>query len=74
MILNVIIESTDPIEMHQQYEKAFMDSKGGMESIEFSGVFRFHPDFEVEHQKLGNGRKTRFKLLLVDMDQKIKIL
>ena len=75
MILNVIIEPTDSIEMHQQYEKAFMDSKGGMESIEFSGVFRFHPDFEVEQlhrsKHFGSGRITRFKLYKV---KKIKTL
>ena len=74
MILNVIIESTDPIEIHEQYEKAFIDSEGGIEPIEFSGPFRFDPDFEVEYNQFKNARKTRFKLLLVDMDQKIKIL
>ena len=74
MILNVIIEPTDPIEMHQQYEKAFIDSKGGMEPIEFSGMFRFDPDFEVEYNQFKNARKTRFKLLLIDGEQYIGCL
>ena len=66
MILNVIIEPTDPIEIHEQYEKAFIDSEGGMEPIEFSGMFRFDPDFEIEyHKQRFSGRTTRFKLRLV---------
>ena len=70
MILNVIIESTDPIEIHEQYEKAFIDSEGGIEPIEFSGPFRFDPDFEVEQlhrsKHFGSGRITRFKLYSVN--------
>ena len=71
MILNVIIEPTDPIEMHQQYEKAFIDSKGGMDPIEFSGKFIFDPAyFEVEQQHISGqyftGRITRFKLYSVN--------
>jgi len=70
MILNVTIERVDPIEMHQQWEKKYIDSKGGMEPIEFDGMkFRFHKDFEVEQehksQQYCTGRTTRFKLLLV---------
>ena len=69
MILNVIIEPTDPIEMHQQYEELYMDSHGGYLPVEFPGKFRFDLNFEVEQQhrseKLGNGRITRFKLHLV---------
>ena len=69
MILNVIIEPTDPIEIHQRYEELYMDSHGGYLPIVFSGKFRFEKDFEVEQQhknsQLGNGRITRFKLLSV---------
>ena len=70
MILNVIIEPTDPIEMHQNWEKTFFASEGGMIPVEFSGNFRFDQDFEVEQQhrssQFGNGRITKFKLHLVN--------
>ena len=67
MILNVTIEPTDPIEMHQRYEEAFFDTKGGMEPIQISGEFRFAPNFfEIEQQhksrKYGSGRTTKFKM------------
>ena len=77
MILNVTIEPTDPIEMHQRYEEAFFDTKGGMEPIQISGEFRFDQNFfEIEQQhksrKYGSGRTTRFKMLLVHGIQKEK--
>jgi hypothetical protein len=71
MILNVIIEPTDPIEMHQHWESMFLASEGGMIPVEFAGNFRFQPGFfEVEQQHKSQqyftGRTTRFKLHLVN--------
>ena len=75
MILDVIIEPTDPIKIHNQYKKAYIDSKGGMEPIEISGTFIFQPgSFEVEQQHKSKqyftGRITRFKMRLVHQIKK----
>ena len=72
MILNVIIESTDPIEIHEQYEKAYWDSDGGMREVEFSGIFRFSPGFKIHRGY--NDKTTEFNLRLVNAEQKIKTL
>ena len=68
MILNVTIEPTDPIEMHQRYEEAYIDTKGGMEPVQISGEFRFDPNFfevEQQHKSYGSGRTTRFKMYYI---------
>ena len=71
MILNVTIEPTDPIEMHQYWENMFLVSEGGMIPVKLIGNFRFHPGlFEVEQRPKNaqyfTGRTTRFKMYLVN--------
>ena len=61
MILNVIIEDTDPIEIHRHYEKLYHDSGGSLTSIQFKGNFRFVGDLVINFLS-SKKRATFFRL------------
>ena len=72
MILEVTLDELDELEVHREYENLFQKSKGGIIPVKLTGNFRFSTEFEIIQTHMYR-RITKFKLYLINAEQKIKL-